>query len=115
MRIEAYEFGRITADGESYTKDVVIGPGGVFTPWWRREGHRLDVADLAPVLEAGPDTVVVGTGFYGNMRVPEATLDHLRDQDIEVRVAETGAAVALFNDLAAEPARKVVAAFHLTC
>lgn len=115
MRIESYAFGRITVDGETFTKDVVIHPSGVFSPWWRREGHRLDIADLGPALEAEPDTLVVGTGFYGNMRVPDATLDHLRGQGIEVRMAETVAAVDLFNELSSEPGRKVVAAFHLTC
>ncbi len=115
MRIEAYDFGRIVVAGETYTRDVVIGPGAVKAGWWRREGHRLDVADLDPVLEWGPETPVVGTGYYGNMAVPEATLAYLEDKGVAVRVARTTEAVALYNELGAEPGGKVVAGLHLTC
>ena len=115
MAIDAYSFGEIVVDGETYTADVVIHPGKVETPWWRSEGHRLDVADLAKVFESDPDTLVVGTGYYGNMAVPKATLDYLRSKGVAAHIARTPEAVALFNDLQSDPKKRVVAALHLTC
>ncbi len=97
------------------TSHEISGPSAVKAGWWRKVGHRLDVADLDPVLESGPETLVVGTGYYGNMVVPEATLAYLEDKGVAVRVARTTEAVALYTELGAEPGAKVVAALHLTC
>ncbi|HKJ88573.1 MAG TPA: Mth938-like domain-containing protein [Gammaproteobacteria bacterium] len=115
MAVEDYVFGRITIEGRVYTKDVLLLPGdGVRSPWWRREGHSLDPADLEEVLADPPETLVIGTGFYGNMDVPEKTLKVLREQGIDPRVARTGQAVEELNRLMATSAR-IAAALHLTC
>jgi hypothetical protein len=57
---------------------------------------------------------VVGTGYDGRMQVPEETLHGLRRAGINVRVADMGAAVEVFNRLQQTCARSV-AALHLTC
>ena len=114
MRITAYDFGRIEIDGRSYTSDVIIALDRVFSPWWRREGHSLHVEDLSEVFRAGPAILVVGTGYYGRMQVPEETLACLEHDGIEVRVSDTREAVRVFNTLGETTAR-VYAALHLTC
>jgi len=113
MVIEHYSFGRITVDGKTYTSDVLIYPGRVDAHWWRREGHRLQVADLTEVIQAGPQVLVVGTGAYGAMKVPKDTVAYLESKGLEVRVAETDKAVEVFNQLQKD--RVVIAALHLTC
>ncbi len=65
--------------------------------------------------DARPDTLVVGTGYYGNMVVPEETLEYVRSQGIEIVAARTSEAVDTFNKFQSDPKRKVVAALHLTC
>ncbi|MFA9461018.1 Mth938-like domain-containing protein [Thiohalorhabdus methylotrophus] len=113
--IDDYAFGRITIEGRVYTKDVLLLPGEeVHSPWWRREGHSLDPADLEALLEDPPETLVIGTGFYGNMDVPEKTLKALRDKGVEPRVARTTQAVEELNRLMRTSAR-IAAALHLTC
>ena len=114
MKISAYEFGRVAIDGTSYSSDVIIAPDRVIDSWWRKQGHRLQVDDLDDVVRARPDILVIGTGYYGRMQVPEETRQFLRDQGIEVREARTSEAVAEFNELQKEYAR-IVAALHLTC
>ena len=114
MKIETYDFGRITIDGQTYTSDVIILPQTVRGSWWRREGHRLHVDDLADVISARPDVLVVGTGYYGNMAVPAATKSCLEAQGIKVHTAKTAEAVKEFNELQKNIAH-VVAALHLTC
>ena len=70
MKIENYSFGKITINGEIYTSDVIIYPERVDPAWWRKEGHTLHIEDLQDVLNANPAVVVVGTGFFGIMKVP---------------------------------------------
>jgi hypothetical protein len=114
MTVDAYSFGEIRIGGERYTSDVIVWPGRVKSPWWRAEGHNLCPADLDDVLRAPPKVLVIGTGYYGRMRVPPETLSALQAQGIEVHVGKTSEAVAALNRLARECA-DVVAAFHLTC
>jgi len=115
MRISLYDFGKITVDGEAFTRDIIIGPGGVDSPWWRQEGHNLVPQDLDLAWRQVPDVLVVGTGYYGRLRVPEETARWVRAQGVELIALPTTEAVARFNDLDAKGEGTVVAAFHLTC
>ena len=114
MRVEHYDFGQIIITGQHYSKDVIIWPERVYSPWWRKEGHCLYLEDLQDLLQTPPKKLIIGTGYYGRMRVPQDTLDALHAQGIETYVGKTGDAVTELNRLGQEAAR-IVAAFHLTC
>lgn len=114
MKITDYAFGTINIDGATYTSDVIITPDGVNASWWRKQGHLLQIEDLAEIENRNPDTLVIGTGYYGYMEVPQETLAHLKAKGIETHVAKTAEAVKLFNKLQPEAAT-IVAALHLTC
>jgi len=114
MNIDHYSFGRIGIGGHDYDADVIIFPDHVQERWWRREGHRLGIEDLKTVIADAPPLLVIGTGYYGRMQVPEPTLRALRAAGVEVKVTTTGDAVTEFNRLQQDCAR-VVAALHLTC
>ena len=114
MRIETYEFGRLRVDGRDFSSDLIVRPEGVEAPWWRQEGHRLAAVDLAAVLAAGPEVLVIGTGSLGRMEVPAHTRTALEEQGIQVHALPTAQAVQLFNRLDADGSRPV-GAFHLTC
>ncbi len=115
MRVSSYSFGEIVVGGESYDHDVIIHPLGVRSPWWRQEGHRLQLADLDGVFEAEPDTLVVGTGYYGRMTVPRELVDYVKAKGVDLHIAPSTEAVELFNELDSDPQKRVVAALHLTC
>ena len=115
VRVTVYDFGTIRVDGMTHTRDVIIYPERVQGSWWRDEGHRLSVEDLKDVWKSQPDTVVVGTGYYGNMVIPEETREYARARGIEIIVARTPQAVGTFNELQSDANRNVVAALHLTC
>jgi hypothetical protein len=114
VRITGYRFGEIEIEGRPYGADVIITPDRIVDTWWREQGHRLAVADLVEALAAKPEVLVVGTGYYGRMAVPEETRRYLEAQGVRLRAARTGDAVAEFNRLQEESTR-VVAALHLTC
>lgn len=113
MYINDYQFGRITIEGEAYTQDVVIYPDRVQVAWRRADGHRLSPGDLNDVLEEKPETLIIGTGWSGGMKVPPETEDWLRSQGIKVYTKRTADAVKLYNS--SPELRKTVAALHLTC
>jgi len=114
MHIDQYRFGHIDIEGHGYDADVIMFPDPVQESWWRQEGHRVAREDLDTGLAEKPEMLVVGTGYYGRMQVPEETLDALRSAGIDVRAEKTGSAVEEFNRLQQECAR-IVAALHLTC
>jgi len=114
MHIDAYEFGSITIDGAIYSQDVIILPDRVEASWWRREGHLLHIEDLEVLLTAPPRVLVIGKGFSGFMRVPDSVVAALEGLGITVHVANSRAAVALYNQLALSTAN-LAAAIHLTC
>jgi len=114
MHIDRYDFGHIDIDGHGHDADVIVFPDHVQEHWRRQEGHRLAPKDLETVLAEKPEVLIVGTGYYGRMQVPEETFDALRSAGVEVRVEKTSAAVAELNRLQGEYAR-IVAALHLTC
>ncbi len=111
--IEAYTFGRMTVDGQSYTKDLIVFPEHVEANWWRDRGHVLGRGDLANVFAAAPEVLVVGQGSPGRMEVPKAVARDVKARKIELVVAPTPEAVDAYNRLALE--QRTVGAFHLTC
>jgi len=114
MRIEEYDFGRIVVDGKEYTRDLIIFPDKVRANWWRKEGHLLLKEDIEDVVEGEdkPEVLIIGTGMYGAMEVPEETREYIRSKGVEIIVEKTKRACELFNEL---KDKKVVAALHLTC
>ena len=78
-RISSYKFGHIEIDGQGYTSDVIILPGGVKPDWRRAEGHALRPGDLTAVLGAAPEVLVIGQGEHGYMKVADETVVRLRD------------------------------------
>ena len=111
-RIEDYEFGKVTVDGNEQRKDLIVLPGRVVSNWRRRDGHSLVMEDLGEVLGDLPELLILGTGHDGQMRPKPETIEELRERGIQVEVMPTGKAVARYGEL--DPAR-TAAALHLTC
>jgi hypothetical protein len=111
-RIEDYDFGRVSVDGQEETKDVIVLPGRVVRNWWRKQGHQLVLEDLEQVLTELPERLVLGTGAYGRLEPDPGAIAELRSRGVEVEVLPTAEAVARYNEL--EP-RNTAAALHLTC
>jgi hypothetical protein len=111
-RIEGYRFGSVLVDGEEQTRDVIVLPERVLTGWWRADGHRLVLADLADVIEELPEHLLVGTGAYGRMRPDPDAVVELRRRGVDVEALPTDKAVRRYGEL--DP-RRTAAALHLTC
>lgn len=113
MKINSYSFGNIVIDGKVYTSDVIIFKDRVDSSWWRKEGHKLQIVDLDSIIIARPEVLIVGTGAYGVMKVPDETIDYVKSKGIELYIYKTPEAVKEFNKL--QDKKNVIAALHLTC
>ena len=115
MHIDDCTFGRIRIDGVEFSKDVILLRDEIQSPWWRTAGgHRFAPEDLGDVLAASPEVVVLGTGFFGRVKVGQVTFAAFADVGSELVVETTAHAVKEFNRLVVE-GRDVAAALHLTC
>lgn len=113
MHIDSYDFGQIVLDGVAYRQDLLIWPGHIKKDWWRREGHVLQVDDVAEALAAGIDVLVVGKGQPGRLEVDPTLAAYLKDQGIELVAVPTTEACRIINALSGK--RRLAAALHLTC
>ncbi len=115
VTIDDYRFGRMTIGGKRYTSDLILqADGRVHAHWRRARGHRLAPSDIAEVLEAEPERLIIGTGAFGVMKVSDEVVQACRERGIALTACRTGEAVARYNE-AVRAGRAVTACFHLTC
>lgn len=116
-RITHISWGRIDVEGLGTGKDYKLFPGGGRAWNWNETGTRhvpgIQPVDVAELLENGSTVVVLTRGMELMLQTCPETLHMLRDKGITVHVAETRAAVKLYNRLAAKEA--VGGLFHSTC
>jgi hypothetical protein len=113
LNIEKYEFGRIKIDGESYNDDVIILPSRVITNWWRKRGHEINSEDIEEILEVSPEVLIVGTGYYGMVRLLKDARERLTEIGCEIIKHKTQDACDVYNQLS--KTKRVVAVLHLSC
>jgi hypothetical protein len=112
--IDAYHFGAMTVKGKTHRNDLKIIGDQVIGDWWRLEGHALHEADIADILAAPVEVLVVGTGDSGRMEVTRRAAQALERRGIHLLALPTKQAVGVFNGLRTQ-GKRVAGAFHLTC
>jgi hypothetical protein len=111
--IEEYTFGMATIDGHSYTSDLKIFPDKVKSNWWREQGHELHIADIADVLVASPEVIIIGTGASGAMKVPDKVRVYIESLGIEFSSLPTREAIYKHNTVSQD--KMTITCLHLTC
>lgn len=112
--IENYSFGQILINGKKYNSDLIIFKDYIYDSWWRKEGHNLCIDDIKEIINKKPDILIIGTGSFGLMKVPEELIKTIKSSGVkQVIVKKTKDACDEYNKLYKE--KKVIAAFHLTC
>ena len=113
MKIEAYKFGSIVIDGQTYDKDLVILPDQILTNWWRKEGHKLFLEDMTFLKNCNPKILIIGCGYFGIMKISQEVRDFCSQNGINLIAKKSSEAVETFNELEGQP--DIIAGFHLTC
>jgi len=116
-RISHISWGRMEVDGLGTGKDFKLYPGGGRAWDWNETGTRhvpgIQPSDVTELLERESTVIVLSRGMYLVLQTCPETLDFLRERGIAVHIAETRAAVALYNQLA--QLHNVGGLFHSTC
>lgn len=114
--IDSYKLGKMIIEGKGYKDDVIVFPDEVLDNWWRKEGHKVHIEDLEEVLkhEPKPEVLILGTGYYGRVKVPSKVRNTLESRGIKLIDQPTTEAYKKFNELL-KSNKQVVGAFHLTC
>jgi hypothetical protein len=99
--------------GKTYTSDLILFPDKIKDSWWRETGHKLSLKDVEAVFEEAPEVFVIGTGYYGLMKVEEDVKKRAKTKGITLVVEKTEKSVQSYNAMASK--KKTVGAFHLTC
>lgn len=119
--IEQYKFGSIAIDGKTYNYDVEVRWTGEVLKWWREESHLINIEDIKRATEQSPDTIIVGTGEIGLVKVSEETKNFILEKGIKLIIDKTEEATRTFNIISGESKEeeggqnKVIGLFHLTC
>ena len=113
--IESYSFGTIEIGGKKYTNDLIILPDKIKDHWWRKKGHSLQIEDISDIIDSdiNIDTLIVGKGAYGRMKVSKATKNYIKSKGINLIIKKSEDACKEFNKI--KDIKKVALAIHLTC
>jgi hypothetical protein len=109
-----YEERCLRRNGSLFCRDLKIIGEKIVENWWRKEGHRVDVADVTDILTTSPEVLVVGMGYAGFMEVSNSLRFTLKNHKVRLIANKTPEAVKNFNQLHSK-GRRVAGAFHLTC
>jgi hypothetical protein len=117
MRIDAYEFGRITIDGVAYDHDVVVEGGRVRK---RKKGPSKDrkaefghtPLTAAEEIPWSASRLWIGTGAYGGLPVAEDLRVEARRRGVTLLTRPTTELVGLVNE-ALPPETNLI--LHVTC
>jgi hypothetical protein len=99
-------------------RDFKLFPGGGREWDWTETGTRhqpgIQVADLAELLDHGCEIVVLSRGMHSMLHTCPEVVEYLHTRNVGLHVAETTAAVEVYNSLALA-GRRVGGLFHSTC
>ena len=80
--------------------------------WKRKKGHMLKPRDIKEYLK-GIDTLIVGTGYSGIMKVDDSLRSYCNKHEITLEDFPTQIAVDKYEDL--KNKKRAILAVHITC
>jgi hypothetical protein len=111
-------WGNMKVAGVGKGKDFKLWPGGGREWDWRETGTRHEPgilpADLEELLDHGCQAIVLSRGMLRRLATSPEAMALLESRHIAVHVAETKAAVEIYNRLVDE-GMAVGGLFHSTC
>ena len=111
MPVESVSFGEIIVNGKTYYSDIVIS-------WDDKvqlleKTHIIGPSLIKKVLERKPESIVVGVGLEGTVKIHPAVKVALKKRKINLFIDNTSNAAEIFNALQGQR-RKVTGIMHVT-
>jgi hypothetical protein len=117
-RVLANRWGHLDVEGLGELKDAKLWPGGGREWDWSETGTQhhpgIQPADVRELLAHDPEVIVLSRGRELRLETMAVTLAELEQRGVRVVWEETGDAIDVYNQLAADGAR-VAALLHSTC
>src|SRR3972149_535954 len=98
-RIDAYQGGLISINGEHYTSSLIISPGKVIPDWPPSVFTDLASQHIEQIIQLKPEIIILGTGQQLYFPAPEL-IARIFEFEISFEVMDTGAACRCFILLA---------------
>lgn len=111
--IDNYTFGKFVIKGKEYDSNVIL-LGKTVQAARHLPGHELKLDDFVSLVEYKPEYIIIGTGAYGVVKVPQEIVDFIEQKGIRLIIEKTGEACQTYNALLKE-GKKVAAFLHNTC
>jgi hypothetical protein len=89
--------------------DITVRPNGLL--WFRDKSHFVSVNEVRPLLDPGVETLIIGNGWEGRVKVDPAVFEL---PGVTVYVLRTPDAFDLFNQFKST-GRKVALLAHTSC
>jgi uncharacterized protein len=100
-RIDAYQGGLISINGEHYTSSLIISPGKVIPDWPPSAFTDLASQHIEQIIQLKPEIIILGTGQQLYFPAPEL-IARIFEFEIGFEVMDTGAACRCYNLLASD-------------
>jgi hypothetical protein len=120
MKIDSTEFGSITVDGTTYQHDILIQLSGEVVKRKKKlskkhygTSHIISLDEAKFVYEKGCDTLVLGTGQFGNVRLSPEAAEFFEHHDCRVILMPTPNAIEAYNKTTSKA--RAIGLFHVTC
>lgn len=111
-------WGRMDVEGLDRGRDLKLWPGGGRHWDWKEcgtgHGRGVQQGDVEELLLKGSQVVIITTGRFRRLRVPETVVRYLQERGTEVLVLDTKSGIDRYNQLA-EQGVAVGGLFHSTC
>lgn len=116
-RITVLSWGQVTTEAGSF-RDAKLWPGGGRNWDWTETGTQhvpgIQRADVAELLDRGPEIIILGRGQQERLRVTDEALAAAEERGVLSEVLATQQAVERYNTLV-EQGVAVAALIHSTC
>lgn len=111
-------WGRMEIEHLGTGKDFKLWPGGGRSWDWSEHGtghhNGVQPADVQELIDQGCRVVVLTTGRFKRLKVPDSIVQLLRRQGVAVTVADTNKGIEIYNRHARQ-GDAVGGLFHSTC
>ena len=111
VKIDAVAYGEMVIEGRTYYSDLVVWCEG--KPALLEKTHLIDLSLLEKIMKKKPETVVIGIGLEGTVKIDPKVRERLKKEKIGLFIDKTENAVEIFNAFVSQ-GKKVVGIMHVT-
>jgi len=118
--ITSYSFGSIVINNKTYEDiKIIVAPEKTeILPWHYIKHHTVTLKDIEEIVKEKPKLIVVGTGYYGIVKVEQEVIDFCEKNNIDLIIKPTEQAINILNNLLNEfknQNKTIGAIIHATC